>query len=296
MRSMRPSSSPASSRASLPGGLLEGLGPVAAAGHGLEAPRPRVLADVGAGAELLDHQDRAGARVEGKHGHRVAAGEDPAADDVRHGPVEAAVAEAVLLEAEVVRIGEVALDRLDVARPVGGAEHDGHRARPRPGPAERTDADAVEERRHLRGRPAAVVAHDLDERLDEAGAVLAGRDALPVRRRPGEDVSLGRRACAAGLDGEGAGRGAEGGHREVEAGAGLAGGGDERSLRGFPGRGGEGDGDAARVAPETVSGERGGPRRRKRRSSPRRGARVSGASKGGVRNRSRKGTYSENEA
>ena len=137
-----------------PRGFLGRLGAVGAAGGGLEAPRARVAAGEGAGAELLDHQHRVAPRVVGQHRHRVAAGEDAAADDLGHGAVEAAVAEAMLLDAEIVGVGEVARERLDVGGGVRGAEDDGQAAVRAARPAEGADADAVEEEGHVR-RPSA---------------------------------------------------------------------------------------------------------------------------------------------
>ena len=54
-----------------PGGRLGRLGAVAAPGHGLEAPGPRVAARVGPGAELLDQEH--GVRARGSNGSTVTA-------------------------------------------------------------------------------------------------------------------------------------------------------------------------------------------------------------------------------
>ena len=94
--------------------------------------------------------------------------------------VEPPVAQPVLLHPEEAGIGELALDRLDVGR----AEPRPERARRRGSPrraarAERADADAVQERRHLLRRAAAEVPHHLGQRLGEARAA-----APPARRAP----------------------------------------------------------------------------------------------------------------
>ena len=112
------------------------------------------------------------------------------------------------------------------------------------------------------GRPPAVVTHDLDQRLGEAGAVLAGRDALPFRHRVGEEVGLGRRRAGAGGDGHRHGDGTEGGHREVETRPGVAGGGQEEARDALARGGREGHAHAARVAAQAMAGERRGAGRR----------------------------------
>ena len=94
------------------------------------------------------------------------------------------MAQPVLLHAEVAGIGELARDRRHVGGGEAGAERHRGRAR-RPAHArERADADAVQQPPHLLRRTAAVVAHDLRQRLGEARpALLRARLARPGIRR-----------------------------------------------------------------------------------------------------------------
>ena len=104
------------------------------------------------------------------------------------------MAQAVLLHAEVAGIGELARDR----RHVGGAEPGAERHRRRAAPPRATRASArmpmpCSSRRHLLRRTAAVVAHDLGQRLGEARPRSSGQGSPGQASgcHVGEDVGLG---------------------------------------------------------------------------------------------------------
>ena len=169
MVSTRPSSRPASSRASRRAVASGVFAAVAPPRHRFQTPRARVEPRPRTCPELLDQQHLVALRVVGQHDDGVAAGEDRAAQNLGHRPVEAPMAQPMLLDREVGRVGLHASRparhrRPTCADPTATARRTGGTA----AAPERPDADARQQCRHLGRRSAPEVAHHLRERLAEA--------------------------------------------------------------------------------------------------------------------------------